>query len=143
MLTKGRHLLKRHRLENYKLGIQTSKTCYAWCDHDKETIEFSVYFLGSKNTESKHIVETLLHEIAHGNTPHCIKPHDKYWKRVHEKYLRNYNLEKTRVNFIDATNSKYVLTCENGCKEYEQRLCPRYLLFCKPHTLPMNIEKKY
>jgi predicted SprT family Zn-dependent metalloprotease len=144
MLTKGKQLLKRHNLQNYKLGVSTSKTAYAWCDHDKNAIEFSAYFLGSKNTESKHILETLLHEIAHGNTEFISKTyHDKHWKSIHKKYLDIYKLKKTNIVFMDETNSKYILTCENGCKYVEQRICPRYLLYCKPHTLPITIEKNY
>lgn len=144
MLTKGKELLKKHNIKNYKLGINNSKTCYAWCDTDKNAIEFSVYFLGSKNTDSKHVLETLLHEIAHVNTEFISKTHhDKHWKRIHKQYLNEYCLKKTNIVFMDETNSKYVLTCERGCKQIEQRLCPRYLLYCKPHDLRMEIRKRY
>lgn len=146
-LVKGAELLKRHNLSHYKLGICDSKTCYAWCEFNTFIIKFSTYFLASQRTKPKHIIETLLHEIAHGivhkHSYKKYKPHGKEWKSIYNQYLENYDIKHEHVHFMNKTNSKYVLKCDLGCSHIEQRLCPRYLLYCKPHKLPLTIRQNY
>ena len=65
---KGNLLLKKYNLESiYTLGTHSFKTCFAHCDSEEKTIEFSDYFLASRKTKNIDIWDTLLHEIAHAN----------------------------------------------------------------------------
>lgn len=136
----GRRLLNKYNCNHYKLTLNNSTECAAWCNYTNEEISVSIYYLASNIATYNDIYETILHEIAHALTPNTKKHHSKEWK---ECYLKLGGNGKTGCDvFMDEYTSRYIIKCEKGCKHFRQKL-HNASSSCRVHKTPYQIIKNY
>lgn len=74
-------LIKEGLYKTWKIEYNTRlRTVFGRCKTRDKVIQLNPYLVEANIKE--HVVDTILHEIAHALTPKEMKPHGRDWKRV-------------------------------------------------------------
>ena len=74
----ARQFIKEHLGPGWRFEWTNSDRLFGGCESDRKTIQLSRHFV--KSNGPAEVLDTILHEIAHGLTPKTAKPHGAEWK---------------------------------------------------------------
>lgn len=134
--TKALVLMEEHGLlkEGWKFKFDKAKMRFGLCSYKKKTISLSKAIVELNDEE--HVVDTILHEIAHALVG-AKHGHNKVWKR---KALEiGCNGERCySTKLITQPETKYTLICPECDAEYPRQRWPKRNVACTDCCIKYN-----
>jgi len=106
-------LMRRYGLVGWKVKLDHARRRAGQCDYNKQVISLSRLYI--RNTEKSHILDTILHEIAHA----LVGPHHGH-NAVWRKKAREIGCTATRCHTLNFSSARWQMTCPNGCFSVER-----------------------
>ena len=106
-------LMQAHGLVGWRIKLDHARRRAGQCDYTQKTISLSRLYI--RHTDTDHIRDTILHEIAHA----LVGPrhgHDAVWRQK----AREIGCSATRCHSLSFARARWVMTCPNGCFSVER-----------------------
>ena len=81
--TLARQLIDQHLGRDWRLEWNDSDRLFGGCQANRKAIQLSRHF--AKRCNRDEVLDTILHEIAHGLAPGRVKPHGREWRAIAER----------------------------------------------------------
>ena len=106
-------LMNRHGLVGWRVKLDHARRRAGQCDYNSRVISLSRFYV--RKADKEHILDTILHEIAHAIVgPH--HGHDAVWRQK----AREIGCTANRCHTLNFARARWRMICPNGCFSIER-----------------------